>query len=125
MRPLPILVALVLAGCGKAAPAPMPTPTGTKLLEAGGSGQDVTAAFEVKGRTLRVGFRLSQMPANRRLSLALERDGGDGNFGDAGTADVEVPDGLTGSKTLAVNPGRYRLRVITEGTWSATLYESP
>lgn len=118
-----LLGALSLAGCG-ASPTVAPSASaGTKLLEAGGRGADVTSVFEVNASDIRIDYRLSGTPTNHQIGFALERDGGSGTFEEANRTSETVPDALAGSKTLPTIPGRYRLRVDTDVTWSAMVYE--
>ena len=117
-------IGLVLTGCAsKSGSEVVAAPADERqIVSVGGAGGAVTAPFDVTGRTVRIAYRLSIAPASGKVTFVLEREAG-GSFG-AATSDTEiVPVSLSGSRSLPVIPGRYRLRVDADVSWTADIDE--
>ena len=120
------LALLLATGCGAGASSPASAKLGdeVRLLDAGGSGRQATSPFAATGREIRVEYRLTRMPSDRKVVLALEKSDGTGGFFRTVDRTDSVSDDLTGSLTMAVIPGTYRLRVETNVAWSARIFQS-
>ena len=120
------LTSAILAGCGAkdASPTPAATSAERAIINLGGIGQDPTSPFAVRSRAIRVEYKLVRMPATRQVGFVLEKEGGNGIFDNVTRVSEPIPESLKGSKDFAVLPGRYRLRIETEVSWSAKVYEA-
>ena len=123
----PLLGVLFVAGCGAPPPAAsVPAPqarAGAKLIDSGGIANDTTGVFAVKGRSIRILYRFRTMPARRSAILTLERRTDSGAFDISTSRAIKVPDALSGTETVPLLPGTYRLRVQADAIWSAQVYE--
>lgn len=125
LRRLGPLVVLPLAGCAAKPPAAAPAATlGVKLLDAGGDLPTPTPPFQVKGRGIRIEYRLSRHSPRNVVGIAALRDSGGDLFDPVSTVSLPLAGALSGSTTMSLIPGRYRLRLETDVPWNATVYES-
>ena len=116
---------LAATGCAANAPKTASAPADEiRIVDAGGPGRSSSSPFAVNGQEIRVAYRLTSMPADRRVSLSLEKSDGTGGFFRTVSRTESVTDSLTGSMRMAVIPGTYRLRVETNVAWSAQIFQS-
>lgn len=124
---LAAITTLLLAGCAVESPSvPIDVKKSrtVKILDVGGDSSESTQPFTVKGRRIRVDFRLGRATQLPQVSIVALRDNGGDRFDPVTTVSRPTSGGLSGSATMSLIPGRYRLRVETDVPWTATIFES-